>query len=71
MPKKTNGYSNQKSNQRRRRRQYAADDRQEIYVALSTAEKIALISSRRGESKRELARLTAAKIPKSAAKKKA
>lgn len=47
-------YSRAKINARIQKRQYAADDRQMKYDALSKNDKIALINSRRGESKREL-----------------
>lgn len=46
-------------NHTRKVRREAAEARQAKYDALSTAEKIKLIQSRRGNSARELGRLTA------------
>ena len=57
MPIKTNGYSNKKRLAKKKARQFAADDRQNVYDGLSKVDKIKLAKSRRGKSKRELARL--------------
>ena len=60
MPKKANGYTQNKAHAKKLRKQHEADDRQAKYDSLSRAEKIALVTNR-GGSKRELARLTAKK----------
>lgn len=52
------GYSNAKRNARRDQRRADAEARQLRYDKLTVKEKIALAQSRRGESKREIARLT-------------
>lgn len=55
-----------------KRRQYGADDRNTEHNVLSTEEKIEKAQSRRGESKREIARLqeqSEAKVEKPAPKK--
>ena len=44
---------------KRDKRRKAAEDRQYKYDRLTTTEKVKLVKSRRGESKRELARLEA------------
>jgi hypothetical protein len=51
-------YSHVKADARKERRREEAEDRQAKYDSLSASAKIALVKSRRGESKRELARLT-------------
>jgi hypothetical protein len=60
MPKKQNGYTQNKANARRNRKRDEAETRQAAYDALNHSEKIALVTNR-GGSKRELARLTEAK----------
>lgn len=56
-PTKINGYSSNVLNAKRQRKSNEAKERQEIYDDLPVAKKIKLVKSRRGESKRELARL--------------
>jgi len=64
MATKQNGYTQVKRNARRQQKQHDADNRQLKYEALPYLAKLALISGRRGESKRELARLyTNSKTP--------
>ena len=58
-------YSHRKSDARKERKQMEAINRQAKYDALTIAEKVTLALSRRGQSKRELARL---KKPKEATK---
>lgn len=50
-------YSHVKSDAKLAKRQEAAEDRQDEHNSLTTAEKIEKAKSRRGESKREIARL--------------
>lgn len=70
--RKKNGYTHRKLDARIEMRRDDAELRNEQYNELSTDEKIALAKSRRGESKRELARLETIKAnttkPKSAIK---
>ena len=65
-PVKTNGYSSSKLWAKREARRVKADELTEKYQALSLNDKIKLVKSRRGESKKEMARLMTLK---SAAKK--
>lgn len=51
-------YSHEKADARKNKRRQEAEARKSHYSSLSTAAKIALVKSRPGESKRELARLT-------------
>jgi hypothetical protein len=69
--KKTNGYSSNVLKQKRQRRQYDADDRLAAWDSLSTQEKLNSLSGRRGESKRQVARLKAQTQPQQQDKKKA
>jgi len=57
ITRKTNGYSQYKANARRERKRDDAELRQSQYDSLSLLEKIALVKSRPGNSKRELTRL--------------
>jgi len=52
------GYSTAKMDAKQDRKRQEAEDRQSVYDGLSASAKIARVKSRRGESKRELARLT-------------
>lgn len=56
---KTNGYKSNILRAKRHRRMLDAEARNVVYNGLSTKQKIELAKSRRGESKRELARLEA------------
>jgi len=56
---KQNGYSSNVLNAKLDKRRDEAEDRQARYDRLSTTDKVKLAKSRRGESKRELARLEA------------
>jgi hypothetical protein len=58
---KTSGYKQAKRRAKLNARRDAADERMAQHDALSVAQKIAKAKSRRGESKREIARLTALK----------
>jgi len=55
---KTEGYSSTRLWAKRERKAGEAFARQSEYTLLSQAEKVKRVKSRRGESKRELARLT-------------
>lgn len=57
-PVKVNGYHSEKLKARRDKKAYQALYRQNAHNQLSKAEKIKKIKNRRGESKRELARLS-------------
>ena len=57
MSKKEKGYTHKKADARKALKREQAEDRQIKYDSLSRAERIALISNRPGESKRELARV--------------
>jgi len=57
-PIKRNGYTHFKADQRKKVKQYAADDRQQDYDTLSLTDKIAKATNVRGESKKQLAKLT-------------
>ena len=57
--RKTAGYSSVKLQAKRKRKAFEAIDRQVEYEALSVQERLTLAQSRRGESKREVARLQA------------
>ena len=54
---KKNGYSRAKINQKIARKRNEAIKREVIYESLSKEQKIKLIKSRRGNSKKELARI--------------
>ena len=56
-PVKVNGYSNAKSRVKANKRQKEADLRQGKYDFLTKAEKLILIKSRRGNSKKEFDRI--------------
>ena len=56
---KQNGYSSAISRAKRDARRVAAEKREDRYDRLGLTDKIKLVKSRRGESKRELARLEA------------
>ena len=56
--KKRTSYSHAKADKRKAKRREQAEDRQFEYNELSLADKLAKAQSRRGESKREIARLT-------------
>lgn len=56
---KTNGYNSAKIHAKRNRKRSEAESRKYDHDSLSIQEKIAKAKSRRGESKREIARLTA------------
>ena len=56
MPKKANGYTQNKAHAKKLRKQHEADDRQAKYDSLSRAEKIALVTNRGGSAK-ELTRV--------------
>jgi hypothetical protein len=54
---KVNGYTHKKADARQALRSSEAAERQDHYDSLTTKERIELARSRRGESKRDLARL--------------
>ena len=56
---KTNGYNSTKIRANRKRKENEAIKRQVTYEALSVPNRLAVAQSRRGESKREVARLQA------------
>jgi len=55
--RKEKGYSHKKADARKDLKREQAEDRQVKYSSLTRAERIAVISNRPGESKRELARI--------------
>ena len=57
MARKEKGYTHRKADARKALKREQAEDRQIKYDSLSRAERIALISNRPGESKRELERV--------------
>ena len=57
MPIKVNGYSNKVKLAKKQAKRDAAEARQVVYDDLTTPAKVRIIKSRRGESKRELARI--------------
>jgi hypothetical protein len=57
-PVKINGYTHAKLHAKEKRKADAAYDRQGKYEALTVEQRIKLAQSRRGENKREIARLT-------------
>jgi hypothetical protein len=63
---KQNGYNSSVLNAKLDKRRDEAEDRQARYDRLSTTDKAKLAKSRRGESKRDLARLAKEKAPKPA-----